>query len=169
MTGTTSIKIAIAVTFCLAAAVFVSMAVMQKLYALDHFRFGAPFPSYSADDVRRALAAEPEKAAFEIFPILFLFDLLFLASAAAFLALFSIAYAPASLPFSWLWLLVLPGLYLIGDFTENALLAGMLSDKSLITDRAVSAAHFLTSLKWAGFALASIQAIGIFVWSCVAR
>jgi hypothetical protein len=162
MTAAAGMKVAALASLLIAAALFVAMSVMQQSYGLQAFQFGRYGPRYSAEDVSRAVKAEPAKAAFVVFPYLFPIDLLFLAFAAAGLALTAIVYAPAGLWVPWPWLLVLPGLYLVSDFTENALLAGMLSGLAPVSEGVVAATHLMTHLKWGSFCAAGAQAVVAF-------
>jgi hypothetical protein len=156
-----SLKIAIGLTLGCAVALFIAMVAVQKLNELGDFRLGAPWPAYTTETIE-ALIRQQDKARIVVVPLLFPLDLLFLACAGAALALISVACAPAGLSVSWFWLLVLPSAYLVSDFAENALLAGMLSGLAPVTKGAVAATHLATHVKWGSFSLASLQAIIVF-------
>jgi hypothetical protein len=165
-----SMKTAIVVCLIVSVALFLVMIAAQKFYHLDDFRFGSDL-SYEAASLRDRIAAQPDKAARVVFPLVFPLDLLFLAFFAALVALCSVlGAAGAGVPASATWaLLILPIAYMVTDFGENVLYSGMLIAPDRITPAWVRTTHAFTYAKFACLGAASLQALVFMCFYCFPR
>jgi hypothetical protein len=95
-----------------------------------------------------------------VFPVLFPFDILFLASLGVLLGLWSADLASrfaflSQIP-SWVWW-TLPVLYMVADFAEDSAIAVVLTSAVPLTDNSFSLLRGLTTAKLATVSLASGQ------------
>ena len=113
----------------------------------------------------------PDKASLAVVPILFPFDLIFLAFFGSFLGLCSLGYSEAAglSAAAARLLVVIPAIYVVADLSENIFIARMLTAPDLVTAAVVGTTRWLTKLKWAAVALGSIQVVVLVGFGLFAR